>query len=158
MKDDIAVPEYNKKWDPDHRNHRHDAHGQCEKDSNVQSFHNDNGQQIVNRAQEREAKQREFRRLDKRTDFELLKVQLAVEANFKFMKYKNLYTEISEVHKSSLHFILLKYAFVKIMDLKSNFFGKKNMFGEDQNLWQEYTNSPKYYAKVKDIETQVNLC
>ena len=42
----------------------------------------------------------EFRRIDKRVDFELLKVQLAVEANFNFMKYKHLFTELDPTHKA----------------------------------------------------------
>ncbi len=78
----------------------------------------------------------EFRRIDKRIDFELLKVQLAVEANFNFMKYKHLYTELDSTHKASLQWILLKYAYVKIMDLKANFFGKKNLFQEEKSLWE----------------------
>ena len=90
----------------------------------------------------------EFRRIDKRIDFELLKVQLAVEANFNFMKYKHLFTELDPTHKAELHWILLKYAYVKIMDLKSNFFGKKNIFQEEKTLWERYTLSAKYYAKV----------
>ena len=102
----------------------------------MKSFHNQHGHDIVNKANDREQRQCEFRRIDKRVDFELLKVQLAVEANFKFMKYKNLYTEIDDTHKSTLHWIRLKYAFVKIMDLKANFFGKKNLFEEDKGLWE----------------------
>ncbi len=43
------------------------------------------------------------------------------------------------------------------MDLKSNFFGKKNIFQEEKTLWERYTLSAKYYAKVQDLKAQANL-
>jgi hypothetical protein len=64
------------------------------------------------------------------------------------MKCTDLYSELSEIDKQQLQWILMKYAFVKVMEVKANLFGKNNLFEEDKQLWEKYILSPQYYAKT----------